>query len=150
MRAALDALLENAVKHTTSAQQIRVGSRVEDGALVIEVADRGNGIPASALEQVFRRFARASGEGNTRTGGVGLGLATVDAVAKAHGGRCEVSSSPAGSVFSLHLPGFEPAPTTTLERERTGGGAVARGVGGDERHPVAPGPRRTGGQGIEP
>jgi signal transduction histidine kinase len=41
--------------------------------------------------------------------GVGLGLAIVDAIAKAHGGRCIVKSSPAGSTFTLLLPGFKRA-----------------------------------------
>jgi signal transduction histidine kinase len=40
---------------------------------------------------------------------VGLGLAIVDAIAKAHGGRCTVKSSPQGSCFTLVLPGFRRA-----------------------------------------
>jgi len=42
-------------------------------------------------------------------GGVGLGLAIVDAIAKAHGGACTVTSTPQGSIFALRLPNFTPA-----------------------------------------
>ena len=103
---ALDALLENAVKHTTEEQSVRVASRAEDGVLAIDVADRGSGIPAEALDKIFDRFSRADSARNRETGGVGLGLAIVHAVAKAHDGGCCVRSSPAGTTFTLRLAGF--------------------------------------------
>ena len=108
--ATLDALLENAVKHTTRSDRIALSSRIDAGQLAIEVADAGSGIPADALSRVFDRFARAESSRVAGIGGVGLGLAMVDAVARAHGGRCSVESGPAGSVFTLRLPGFEPHP----------------------------------------
>ena len=106
---ALDALLENAVKHTTEEQSVRVASRAEDGVLAIDVADRGSGIPAEALDKIFDRFSRADSARNRETGGVGLGLAIVHAVAKAHDGGCCVRSSPAGTTFTLRLAGFRAA-----------------------------------------
>jgi two-component system OmpR family sensor kinase len=105
----LDALLENAVKHTSRSEHIGLSSHAESGVLVIEIADTGDGIPAEALGRIFDRFTRADTERNAQIGGVGLGLATVDAVARAHGGRCSVESSAAGSTFTLRLPLFEPA-----------------------------------------
>ena len=75
--------------------------------LVIEIADSGDGIPAESLGRIFDRFTRAGTAHNAQVGGVGLGLATVDAVARAHGGRCSVESTAAGSTFTLRLPGFE-------------------------------------------
>ena len=77
---------------------------------MIEVADEGCGVPAEALERIFRRFARVDAARSRTKGGVGLGLAIVDAIAKAHGGRCEVRMSTEGPVFSLRLPSFEAAP----------------------------------------
>ncbi len=108
--AALDALIENAVKHTTTTQSITLSSRAQDGVLTIELADTGSGIPAAALDRIFERFGRADSARNREVGGVGLGLAFVDAVAKAHGGRCSVSSSQAGSTFTITLAGFRAAP----------------------------------------
>jgi len=115
VRAALDALLENAVKHTNASEQIRLSSRAASEGIVIEVADAGSGIPAEALHQIFQRFARVDSDQNRRVGGIGLGLAMVDTVARGHGGRCSVESSHAGSAFSLRLPAFEPGETPGSE-----------------------------------
>jgi two-component system sensor histidine kinase SenX3 len=74
--------------------------------VAIEVVDEGCGIPREALEKIFERFARVDASRARGREGVGLGLAIVDAIAKAHGGRCTVKSSPDGSAFTLLLPGF--------------------------------------------
>jgi signal transduction histidine kinase len=110
LRAALDALLENAVKYTGNNAAIELGARSDGaGGVVIEVSDEGSGIPTAALDRIFDRFARADAARTRAAGGVGLGLAIVDAIAKGHGGRCSVQSTDSGSVFALHLPGFERA-----------------------------------------
>lgn len=105
LRNALDALLENAVKYSETSTPIRLGARRRDTEIVVEVADAGPGIPCDALDRVFERFGRVD-EARTRArGGVGLGLAIVQAIAQAHGGHCTVDSSAAGSTFALCLPG---------------------------------------------
>jgi signal transduction histidine kinase len=112
LRIALDALVENAVAHTTENDAIELSTHGLGRSVAIQVADEGSGIPADVLDRIFERFGRVD-PGRTRSnGGVGLGLAIVDAIAKAHGGRCTVSSSPRGSTFTLTLPGFERAPWT--------------------------------------
>ena len=107
LRVALDALLENAVKYTEPSAAIELGAR-RDGpdGVSIEVLDEGCGVPPQALSRIFERFARADPARTRSAGGVGLGLAIVDAIVKAHGGSCTVTSSPRGSVFALHLPNF--------------------------------------------
>jgi signal transduction histidine kinase len=107
LRVALDALLENAVKYTEPHDAIEVSSRVLDFGLVIEIADTGSGIAPDALERIFDRFARGDDVRSRATGGVGLGLAIVDAVAKAHGGSCTVTPRHMGTVFALRLPDFQ-------------------------------------------
>ena len=109
LRIALDALLENAVKHTGEAGTIELSARRPSGGVVIAVSDDGPGMPPEALERIFERFGRADGARSRRHGGVGLGLAIVDAIARAHGGECTVTSSAAGSTFELLLPEFRPA-----------------------------------------
>lgn len=106
LRAALDALLENAVEHTDTSAVIELRSRAAGGEVTIEVADEGSGISDQALGLIFHRFARGDHDGDG--GGMGLGLSIVDAIARAHGGRCSVESSPHGSTFQLVLPGFKP------------------------------------------
>jgi len=105
LRTALDALLDNAVKysdeHAAIELRARWGSR---GQVVIEVEDEGVGISRDAIGRIFARFGRADSARTRSAGGVGLGLAIVEAIANHHGGRCSVRSGPDGSVFSLHLP----------------------------------------------
>ena len=110
LRSALDALLENAVKYTVEGESIELRSRLEgEGWIAVEVADGGCGIPTDALGRIFERFARADAARTRVQGGVGLGLAIVDAIAKAHGGRCSVASRGRGATFTLRLPDFRPA-----------------------------------------
>ena len=61
-----------------------------------------------ALARIFDRFGRADAARTRSAGGVGLGLAIVDAIAKAHSGRCTVQNTGHGSIFALHLPAFTP------------------------------------------
>jgi signal transduction histidine kinase len=106
LRAALDALLENAVKYTCEHDSIELRARSDSaGRILIEVEDEGSGIADEALERIFDRFGRADAARTRASGGVGLGLAIVDAIAKRHGGSCRVRSTSHGSVFALVLPG---------------------------------------------
>lgn len=103
LRIALDALLENAVKYTETGDAIELRAFGRDGEVVIEIEDEGCGIPPEALGRIFERFSRADPARTRAEGGVGLGLAIVDAIAKAHGGRCEVATSERGSTFGLRF-----------------------------------------------
>ncbi|HUD78516.1 MAG TPA: HAMP domain-containing sensor histidine kinase [Streptosporangiaceae bacterium] len=108
---AVDALLENAIQHTTPDDIIRLAVVRDDldGAVSLVVQDTGTGIPASELEHVFDRFATGAlpAEGHR---GTGLGLALVRAVAQGHGGRVRAQSTPGlGSRFELVLPLAGPA-----------------------------------------
>jgi signal transduction histidine kinase len=104
VRIALDALIENAVEHTSPDGTIELSARPHEGFAVLEVRDDGHGIPLDALTRIFERFGRADPARTRTAGGVGLGLAIVDAIVKAHGGRCTVRSDEDGTVFSLYLP----------------------------------------------
>jgi signal transduction histidine kinase len=119
LRAALDALLENAVKYTEPNDTIELRATGIRDELVVEVSDGGCGIPPELLDQVFARFARADDARTRAAGGAGLGLSIVAAIAKAHGGRCTVAPLDPGTAFRLRLPGFEralrPAPRPVAE-----------------------------------
>ncbi|WP_242392403.1 sensor histidine kinase [Anaeromyxobacter oryzisoli] len=95
-------LLENATKYTPPGSEISVRAAREGGTLVVDVADRGPGIPPGEEERVFERFHRAA---RTGVGGVGLGLSIARAIAQAHGGRLTAANRPeGGAVFRLTLP----------------------------------------------
>ncbi len=102
---ALDALIENAVKHTGPEDSVTFSVRHRDGMVVIGVADTGTGISPSDQSRIFDRFARPDPGRSREGGGVGLGLAIVKTVAEAHGGWVAVRSDPGkGSVFELAVP----------------------------------------------
>jgi signal transduction histidine kinase len=110
LRAALDALMENAVKYSQPHSAIELRATVHrPGEIWIEIEDEGCGVPPEALRRIFDRFARADPARTRSAGGVGLGLAITDAIAKAHGGSCRVTSTAEGSIFVLRLPNFAPA-----------------------------------------
>jgi len=105
LRAALDALLENAVQHTAEYDLIELSARGEADDVVLSVSDGGAGIDPTVLERIFERFARADVSRSRREGGVGLGLSIAAAIARAHDGSCAARNAPVGgAVFELRLP----------------------------------------------
>jgi signal transduction histidine kinase len=106
---AVDALLENAVRHTGAGDVIRLSvTQPPAGAFAgLTVSDTGCGIPGDQLGRIFDRFS--SGVGAEPSNGTGLGLALVRAVARAHGGDVRVRSTAGeGSEFELMLPAPDP------------------------------------------
>jgi signal transduction histidine kinase len=108
---AVDALLENAVRHTASGDKIQLSVVANGPSMPVRmiVADTGSGILPSELAHIFDRFRSGSPAGGpaaiTGSKGTGLGLALVRAVAHAHGGDVRVRSTPGkGSEFELVLP----------------------------------------------
>jgi signal transduction histidine kinase len=125
---ALDALLENAIAHTGSGDQIEVSARRQDGHVALIVTDSGTGIEPADLDRIFQRFARANPQRRSETGGFGLGLAIVQAVASAHHGSVRVRSTPGGgSSFELILP-LAQAGATAPEPVMTSSGPGSRSV----------------------
>jgi signal transduction histidine kinase len=109
LRTALDALIENAVKHTEPTESIELRASSVGRGLALDVVDSGRGITADARSRIFDRFSRADDARNRTVGGVGLGLAIVAAIATAHGGSCSVVPQEPGTLFRLLLPDFTPA-----------------------------------------
>ena len=106
---AIDALIENAVKHTTPEDSITLSVARKDGVAVVSVADSGSGIDPGDLDRIFDRFARLDPGRSRDGGGTGLGLAIVKTVAEAHGGTVTAHSEPGGgTVFDLALPAIAP------------------------------------------
>jgi len=89
-------LLDNAVKYTPPDSPIEVAARADGGRLVIEVADRGAGIPERDLKRVFDKFYRLPvPEG---AGGTGLGLSISKGIVEAHGGTIRAENRPGGGL----------------------------------------------------
>jgi len=98
-------LVANALKFSPEGSAVRIGTRVEDDALVTFVEDGGVGIPAEDLPFIFEKYRR--GSLGKQEEGSGLGLFIVKSVVEQHGGSIRVDSAPGrGSTFSFSLPLF--------------------------------------------
>jgi signal transduction histidine kinase len=98
-------LLINAMKYSGNSRSIALRLDRMNGHARIHVEDHGIGIAPEEQERVFERFYRAPTAENQHIPGTGLGLTIVAHIAKAHGGRVEVTSQPGiGSSFSICLP----------------------------------------------
>jgi two-component system, OmpR family, sensor kinase len=98
-------LLENAYLHTPPGTPVTLALRRDDGAAVLEVADRGPGVAPGNRERVFERFARGAGDLSPAGGRSGLGLSIVRAVALAHGGTVQLDDADGGGArFVVRLP----------------------------------------------
>ena len=155
---AVDALLENAIRHTRDGDviQLSVLSAGDGSAARMIIADTGTGIPPSERDHIFDRFRSGSELGDGRR--TGLGLALVRAVARAHGGDALVHSAPGhGSEFELVLPVTAPAAgLAPAAGDEPPGGAPAPGLtaalpgsgpGGGTVPASAPSPPRPPGPG---
>jgi len=95
-------LLSNAAVHTPVGTPIEVCARVESGYLVLEVADRGPGLPPGDATRLFDRFQRGS---NAAPGGTGIGLSLVKGFAEALGGAATAANREGiGAIFTVRLP----------------------------------------------
>lgn len=104
----LSNLLDNAVKYSPAPQKpVWVRLRREGSQAVLEVEDRGVGLPKGELRQIFEPFYRVGDEQTRRTQGLGLGLYLVKSITELMGGRVWAEALPQGSRFVLSLPLLE-------------------------------------------
>jgi signal transduction histidine kinase len=97
---ALTSLVDNALRHGAGEVSLSADSR--DGRVTIHVTDQGPGFPEGFLPHAFERFTRA--DPARGRGGAGLGLAIVEAIAGAHGGKVQARNANAGADVSIELP----------------------------------------------
>ena len=110
-------LLHNSLKYTPQEAPLEISATVREDEVMVELADRGPGIPHGAEERIFEKFVRGSAAG----GGIGLGLTICRAIITAHGGRIWAENRIGGGAlfrFTLplggELPPMEKEPITHL------------------------------------
>ncbi len=113
LRQALVNLIDNAIKYSPDGAEIvvRVGAG-KDSQSIVEVVDRGPGVPHEHQSKIFDRFYRVDSARSREWGGAGLGLAIVRWAVEIHGGQVSFESVEGqGSTFRVALPS-----TTTLQK----------------------------------
>jgi signal transduction histidine kinase len=97
-------LVHNALGHARGTVRVSTSAAGDDLAVLI-VDDDGPGVPEDRRDDIFERFVRLDASRDRDHGGVGLGLAIVAEIVRAHGGRVHVSDSPSGGArFVVELP----------------------------------------------
>ena len=104
VRQALGNLVDNALRHGDG--EIVLRSRRANTGVELEVSDQGAGFEPAIADRAFERFAR--GDEARTSGGAGLGMAIVRAVAEAHGGRAEIVPGGDGATVRIWLPDGTP------------------------------------------
>ena len=102
MRRVIMNLIDNALRY--GEKEVSVATRTENGAVILEVSDRGPGIPASEIERLKQPFTRME-IARSDKGGAGLGLAIVERVVHAHGGRFDLLAHEGGGLIArIQIP----------------------------------------------
>ena len=97
-------LVENAIKYNRTDGTVTVSTKREKNEVVLTVADTGNGIDESFREQIFEPFFRVDKSRSRELGGVGLGLAMVREIVRAHDGKIEVrGNEQGGTTFEVRM-----------------------------------------------
>ena len=98
----VDNLISNAVRYAASTVTVTLSTDHREA--VLTVADDGPGVPLADRERVFDRFTRLDTARSRDAGGVGLGLAIVRGVARAHRGDVVITGAAAGACFVVRMP----------------------------------------------
>jgi two-component system, OmpR family, sensor histidine kinase KdpD len=103
-------ILENAAKYTPKESPLDISAHKDGAAVVVDVGDRGPGIPPEHLVDIFEKFYRLPREGES--GGAGLGLAISRGIVEAHGGSIWAENREGGGAvfhFSIPIDGTPPS-----------------------------------------
>ena len=112
-RQAVDNLLDNALRYTPASGRVEVRADRAGDTLSLVVEDTGPGFSEALLGEAFKPFTRATGDPEAPVGSAGLGLAVVDTIARAHGGRAWAENRPEGGArvtveMNAGVTGHEP------------------------------------------
>ena len=103
LRSAIENVLRNAVRYTADRSVVDVSLNANNGKAVLQVSDKGGGVPDAELPNLFRPFYRIGEARERKTGGMGLGLAIADRAIKAHKGTISARNGNGGLIIEIVL-----------------------------------------------
>jgi signal transduction histidine kinase len=104
LRRAIENVLRNAIRHSPAGALVQLSAGGDEDHAVISVRDHGPGVPAAALEAMFRPFYRVEEDRDRGTGGVGLGLAIAQRAIALHRGSVMAENATPGLRVEIRLP----------------------------------------------
>ena len=114
LRSAIENVVRNAIRYTSEGSNVEIFLTHEDGTAILTVMDSGPGVPADALDKMFRPFYRVDDARGRQTGGVGLGLAIAERSIRLHGGTVKAVNREAGGLMvEIRLPLASPVEVKT-------------------------------------
>lgn len=116
LKRAFTNLVENAVKYATPPE---IGLSLGEGTAVVEIRDRGPGIPSNALNRVFDPYYRLEKSRNPTSGGFGLGLTAVQSIVQEHGGDIILANRAGGGLEARITLPITKKPSDSDQRDRS-------------------------------
>ncbi|OZM56591.1 cell wall metabolism sensor histidine kinase WalK [Lottiidibacillus patelloidae] len=105
MTQVFDNILSNAIKYSPEGGEILINMALQNEGLIIEISDKGVGIPADSVEKIFDRFYRVDKARSRKLGGTGLGLAIAKEIIREHQGEIWATSKEGkGTTIHIKLP----------------------------------------------
>ncbi len=102
---AIENVIRNAIKYTADDSEVQVNLQVLDREIVLQVLDRGPGVPEQALEKLFIPFYRVEDDRDRKSGGTGIGLAIAERAIRLHNGSIKAENrSDGGLKIEIILP----------------------------------------------
>lgn len=100
----LSTLLDNAIKHTESGNNVEVVLKKEKGNIILKVENEGSKIPEEEREKIFERFYRVDKSRNRSEKRYGLGLAIAKSIVEKYKGRINVGYKNGYTIFEVIIP----------------------------------------------
>ena len=114
-------LIGNVERYTSAQVPVEILAGISCGEAILEVRDHGEGVPEDQLDEIFGRFYRRDGSRSRETGGTGLGLSNVAAIAAVHGGTARALATAGGGLtIRVSFPAIDPLPSEKKAGKKTG------------------------------
>jgi two-component system sensor histidine kinase CpxA len=104
LRRAVENVIRNAIRYSPPREPVEVSLARQNGRVVVDVRDRGPGVPEESLARIFDAFYRVDSDRNRVSGGIGLGLSIARRAIQLHKGTIRARNAQPGLEVEMDLP----------------------------------------------